>query len=371
MGALGRLSLRVLRALPLGLSLAATLWALSANPFTAPFVERSRTELALTLERQVRRAATAEWIASALDAAVAARDADRAAMLIDLARDLDRPVDVTAAEAMIAARSGWIASAGDCAACMADAATCPTLAQLGACAVPFELSPLGDANALRRAGQAWMTGEDVDEIDAGLALVGLGATGAIVLTGGSSATVKAGAGLLRLARRIGSLTPALARTLRVPIRWGVVPDYLRGTARLGDVTDTAALARISGVATDMGRVRDATSTAEALRLARLVDTPEDAARLARVAEAAGPRTTRSLDVLGKSRAFRATVRLGRLAAGALVLVWLTLLQAGLVLASWTGRLAWRAMLPDPAATRGRRPTRRTPPLGPAGPRPGR
>ncbi|WP_299650442.1 hypothetical protein [uncultured Jannaschia sp.] len=369
MGALGRLILRVLRALPLGLSLAATLWMLSANPFAAPFVERGQTELALTLEREVRRTATAEWIAAALDAAVADADADRAAMLIELAQDLGRPVDVTAAEAMIAARSGWLASAGDCAACMADATTCPTLAQLGACAVPFELSPLGDANALRRAGQAWMTGEDVDELDAGLALLGLGATGAMVLSGGSSVTVKAGAGLLRLARRIGSLTPELARTLRVPIRWGVVPDFLRGTARLADVTDTAALARVSGVAADMGRVRDATSTAEALRLARLVDTPEDASRLARVAEAAGPRATRSFEVLGKGRVFRATIRLGRLAAGALVLLWLTLLQAGIVLASWAGRALWRAVLPAPVPAR--RTRLRTPRLGPAGPRPRR
>ncbi|WP_299816478.1 hypothetical protein [uncultured Jannaschia sp.] len=370
MGALGRLTLRVLRALPLGLSLAATLWALSANPFAAPFVERGRTELALALEREVRRTATTAWVAAALDAAVAAGDVDRAAMLIDLARDLDRPVDVAAAESMIASRSGWLASAGDCAACMADAATCPTLAQLGACAVPFELSPLGDANALRRAAQAWMTGNDVDELDAGLALLGLGATGAIVLSGGASAPVKAGAGLLRLARRIGSLSPGLARALRVPIRWDAVPDYLRGSARLADVTDAAALARVSGVAADMGRVRDATSTAEALRLARLVDTPEDASRLARVAEAAGPRTTRSFAVLGKGRVFRATVRLGRLAAGTLVLLWLTLLQAGLVLASWTGRTVWRTLLPAPAASRAP-PRRRTPRLGPAGPRPPR
>ena len=340
--------LRLLRAAPLLASAAAAAWALSANPFAAPFVERSAAELALTLERQVRATATVEWIEADLADAVAAGDVDRAAMLVGLARDLGRPVDTGAAEAMIAARSGPVATAASCGACMADVAACPTLAQLGACAVPFELSPLGDANALRRAGVAWAAGEEVDRLDAGLAVVGLAATGALVATGGSSASVKAGAGFLRLARRMGSLTPGLARTMRVPIRWERVPAWLRGAAPLNEVTDVARLAALSGVAADMGRVRAATSTAEALRLARLVDGPEDAARLARVAEAAGPRTTRSLHVLGKGRAFRATVRLSRTALGAMVALWLTLAQLAAVLGARLGGALLRAAAGGPA-----------------------
>lgn len=333
MGAVRRLIRALLAALPLGATLAALLWAAQANPLAAPYVERSASDLALTLERHVRRAATAEWLTTALADAVAARDADRAAMLITLTQELGRDVDTAPAAQMIAMETGPFATAVDCARCMADTATCRSLSHLTACALPFEMTPLGDLNALRRASVGWATGADVDELEAGLAVVGVAATAAVMFSGGSSATVKAGATLLRLGRRTGSITPALARVMRVPIRWSRIDDFALGTARLDDVMDLAAASRIARISADMGRVRAATSTAEALRLARHVETPADAARLARVAEAAGPRTARSFAVLGKSRVFRATLRLTRAAAGTLLLVWLTAVQLAVVLGS--------------------------------------
>ncbi|CTQ48967.1 hypothetical protein [Jannaschia donghaensis] len=335
---------RLLAALPLVATLGALLWALQANPLAAPFVERSAGDLALTLEQQVHRAATADWIEAALTQAVAARDADRATMLIGLAQDLGRDVDTTAATAMIAAETDTLSVAVDCAVCMADTSACSSLSHLTFCAVPFEMTVLGDLNALRRAAFAFAVGQEVDEVDAGLALVGLGATGAVLVSGGSSVTVKAGATLLRLARRIGSITPELTRFIRVPIRWARVDDFVLGTARIEDVTDGAALARMGALAADLGRVRAATSTAEALRLARFVDTPADATRLARVAEAAGPRTTRTFAVLGKSRVFRATLRVSRAATGTLILIWLTAAQIAVILGTRIGSLAVRSVM---------------------------
>ena len=311
---------------PLLATLSVTLWALSTNPFAAPFVERTEAELSLALERAVRRTASAAWIEKELARAVADADADRAAMLLALADDLGRGVPRAAAEALVASRSGWSARAADCVACMADVAACPSAAALAACAVPFELSPLGDANALRRAGVAWATGAEVDRFEAGLAALGLGATAAVVVTGGTSIGVKAGAGLMRMARRMGTLPPGVARLARAA------------------VGDPAARARLRALAADLGRVRAAAGTGDALRLARLADGPEDAARLARVAEAAGPRTGRTVAVLGKSRAFRATVRLGRAAAGTLALLWACALQLGAMLATRAGGAVWRAAL---------------------------
>ncbi len=340
LGALG-----LIRALPLVATLAATGWALSSNPLAAPLVERSATDLSLTLERMVRRTATEGWLTQALAVAVAARDAERAEMLVGLAGDLGRDVNTTAARALIEAAEGWTATASGCAACMIDLGACPSLTQITVCAVPFEMSPAGDLNALRRSGQDWLAGRDVDSLDVSLALVGLGATAAILVSGGSSVTVKAGAGLLRLARRLDSVTPGLARVLRVPVRWGVVPGYLVGRVPLAQVTDVARLERASAVAADLGRVREATSTAETLRLVRLVDGPEDAARLARVAEAAGPHTTRTLATLGKARAFRATLRLSRAAIEALALLWLTALQLAVVLGTRLAGLALRVLSP--------------------------
>ncbi|UWQ18694.1 hypothetical protein [Jannaschia sp. M317] len=338
---------QLMRAVPLLATLAASGWALSTNPLAAPFVDRSASELALTLDRAVARRATPDWIAAELEQAVATGDAEQAEMLLGLADELGHDVPRDPAQALIAAEAGWMAQGTACGTCMVDIGACRSLTQIAACAVPFEMSPLGDLNALRRAGGAWAGGQQVDQLDAGLALIGLGATGAILVSGGSSGAVKAGAGLLRMARRMGSVTPDLARLMRVPVRWDVLPGYLRGTARLEDLAPPRQVAALSAVAADMDRVRGATSAPEALRLLRHVDGPEDAARLARVAEAAGPRTTRTLAVLGKGRVFRATVRLSRAAAGTLVLLWLSLVHLGLVVATRLGALTLRALTPLP------------------------
>lgn len=338
-----RLLRRLLRSAPLLVTCGALAWAFSTNPLAVPFTERAARDLALTLDRQVARRASADWIEAELAQAVAAGEAERAEMLLGLADDLGRNVDQSQAEALIAAQSGLLTGAIACGACMVDIRSCPSLAHIAACAAPFEMSPLGDLNALRRAGYAWATDAQIDTLDASLALVGLGATGALLVSGGSSAGIKAGAGLLRMARRMGSLTPGMARMLRLPVRLDALPAYLRGTGNLEDVTDVARLTRLSEVARDMDRVRKATSAPEALRLMRLVDTPEDAARLARVAEAAGPRTTRTVAVLGKSRAFRATVRLSRAAAGTLILLWLTLTQMAVVIGTRIGAVALRGL----------------------------
>lgn len=333
--------LKTMRLLPFGATLAVLIWALSTNPLAAPLAERTGRDLILALDREVARVATPDWIEAALARAVAAGDVDRAEMLIGLATDLGHDVDAAAAERLIVDSGGWLASASACTACMADVATCPSVTMLGACAVPFELSPLGDANALRRAGMAWWQSDDVDELDAGLALLGLGATGAAVATGGSSLTVKAGTGLLRIARRMGSVTPGLARMLDIPVAWSRLPDVAQGTAKLDDVTDLARLGALQEVAGDLGRVRAATSTGDALRLMRFVDGPEDARHLARIADAVGPKTSRTLHVLGKGRAIRASMRLTRAAAGTLALIWLTLVQAAILVGTRTGALLLR------------------------------
>jgi hypothetical protein len=309
---------RLLAALPLAATAVATAWALSTNPFAAPLVERTEAELRAALDMQVARVATPAWLETALSDAVAERDADRAARLLALADELGRPVARAEAEALIARAARPAARAAACAACIRAPASCESVALIGLCTVPFELSPLGDVAALGRAGAAWAEGAPVDRLDAGLAAVGLGASAAVLASGGASAGVKVGAGLLRTARRMDALSPALV-------------------ARLGRAEGAA-------LAAGMGRVRAATSMPEALRLMRHVHRPEDAARLARVAEALGPRTLRTVEVLGPARALRATVRVTRMAVATAALVWLTLLQAATLLAARAGAALWRVAL---------------------------
>ncbi len=325
---------RGLIVLPLRLSIAGTAAILRTSPFAAPLVERGAADLARTLERGMARTVTPDWLETRLTAALAAEDLDRADMLVETGADHGiAPTRSQQAriDALRARTGGAWAQAGRCGACMLDATQCDSVARIGLCLIPFELTPAGDVNALRRAGVAYATGRGVDRIDAALAGVGLAATAAILPTAGLSATAKAGATALRVARRAGTLTPAFA-------------DDISGLLRASRVGgDASATRRLTASATDLARIARATSPAAAVDLMRHVDTAADARLMATLAEAAGPRTPRIVDALGKRRAFASLLRLTDRAVAALLMIYATALQILLAAANLAGSWMMRAL----------------------------
>ncbi len=296
-------------------------YVLAQHPFAAPVVDRTEADARAALTRAITSTATPDRIAARLAAAVGAKEPLDVALYLDLARDQGAvlPPDLLAeAEAMVAAAEGWLAELGACGTCAWDIASCQTLKQIGVCAIPVELSPLGDLNALRRVAVATAQGDEVDELEAGLALAGLAGTALMLASGGTSTTVKVGATGLRLARKLGSL-----------------PERL-----VAEIAGAASWARFSAIAGDAGRIVAATSPAETLLLLRHADDAAELARLARLAEVAGPDTRRAVAVLGKARAFRTLTRLSDLAVAAIALLGLALAQLGAILGA-IGKLALR------------------------------
>lgn len=333
---------------------AASLWTLSQNPFAEPMVERTTAQARLALDRALAREVTADWLVPRLDAALAEDDPDRVAMLSALAMEHGIVLPGETWEAIDDALSppGLGEQAYDCAACAIDIHACRTLAAMASCALPFELTVAGDINALRREAQAGIAGEDVDEIEVGLALAGVGATAAVLVSGGTSYTVKAGATLVRVARRMGALTPRFGRVLAeaadLPVDWAALA---RG-ASLPEVTDVAKLGRLTRIAGHLGEIRANTSTAEALVLLRHVETAEDAARMARLSAVAGRETRAVVEVLGPARAFRALTRVSDLALAAIGLAAAFAAQLGSLALLLLLRALGRMLRPAPL-----RPTR--------------
>lgn len=317
------------------LTLAATLWTVSQNPFAAPTIARTEAGAQEILTKAMARRVTLEWAIPRLEAALAASDYDEMQLILEIALDhgLTLPRDLLERMASFAAKAeGTLATAANCATCAYDIRTCDRITQMASCALPVEMTPLGDMNALSRAGFAYATGAKVDRLDAGLALIGLGATGLAVFTGGSTLSIKAGASLLRTGRRMGALSMSFTSVLfrkahDIEIRWRKLPNYALGRADLKDITDPAKLADLGKLAGDMGAIRTATSTGEALVLMRYVDTAEDARAMAKLATLQGGKTRATMRVLGKSRAFRALVRLSDLALGAMALMAALFMQS--------------------------------------------
>ena len=315
--------------------------SLVRNPFAAPWVERETEALALRIDRMIATEVDQDWIDTRLEAALAEepRDWFRIDLIQEIARKEKTSPDPALAARMDSARESdtrMLRRTERCLRCALDVADCPDPDTLAACNLPLELTPVGDVNALRRNFQAWATGDPVDNLEVGLAVVGLGATGAAVFTGGGSLTVKAGTSALRVARRTGNLTKSFQAALLKQFRalgfqWGKVPAWLvRGNGIDELVRNHEALSRFRTTVADLGRIHHETgSYAGTISLLRHIDSPAEADRLARLVEAGGQRARAAIEVLGKSRALRTTRRLSDAVVSAIKLIAATVVQMGL------------------------------------------
>ncbi|MDP4892436.1 hypothetical protein [Cypionkella sp.] len=287
----------------------------AANPALTPLIERSLDEIIAATDRLMARNATEAHLSQLIATRLAESPRNWVALqaLHDeaTARGFATPADYDAARQ---ADSGVVAATGDCLSCIWDIATC-SLSTALICKAPILLTPIEDLRGLAQAGADYASGTPIDQLDLGLSVIGLGATAAIVATGGTSATLKAGTATLRLARGMGRMSPRLARQLGTAfadgIRWSDLPGVRSGDD-LSRLIRVDVLRPVAATLSDLGRVAGAAGPVHALHLLPLVDDAADARHLANAAEALGPRTVRQAEVLGKTRLLRATLRISNL-----------------------------------------------------------
>ena len=222
------------------------------------------------------------------------------------------PEAVTARYDLLYAQDhGWDDTASQCIKCMWNLENCALDTLSLTCAIPNVALPIGDVFELARAGTAYVTGDEVDTFGATLAAVGLGATVLITASGGGSASIKAGAGVLKLAYRTGSLPPKIIATIMEAARRGI--DW-SGLARIRHVDDLTpllrrdALAPVAAIADDIGQMQGKIGLGGSLRILSHAEDAADLNRLTHLTEALGPRTQGMLDLVGKSRLTRTMLR---------------------------------------------------------------
>jgi hypothetical protein len=288
---------------------------IARDPFLAPLVERGQQEIVAATDRLMAEYATPDRVGVLIAERLAETPRNWVAITaleeVAAERGFALPSTLLAARAAAwEADSDWLTGIGECAACAYDPAAC-TLSNVLVCQVPVALTPLGDIAGISRAATAAATGGDVDEIDLGLSVIGLGATVFVIASGGSSALVKVGASTARMARRMNILSPRLTEAgmtaFRRGVDWAALPS-VRNSDDLARAVRMDALAPVVAVAGDMGRIQGAVGTTRALHMLRYIDDAADARKIARASEALGARTVGRIEVLGKARFLRATVR---------------------------------------------------------------
>lgn len=273
------------------------------------WVERAEETLEQVYTQAMARAATPERIAERLEGRLAEQPRNWHVIDALLAESRDLPTDLQTRIDMARAQDfGPLARARACWACTYDLSRC-TLGPDLACGLGVNLTFAGDLLVLGREGIALGQGAEVDGLDATLAFIGLGATALVVATGGTSYTVKAGAGLLRVAHRMGRLAPDLRRVYTRAFREGVDWAALARGVPVARATRAEALAPAMRLTDDLGAMQARAGTRGALHLLGATESVPEARVMARLARALGPRSTSALEVLGKSRIIRLGLRL--------------------------------------------------------------
>lgn len=303
----------------LALSLIWSGWGLirfAQSPVGGVLVDRAEAELEAAYARALSRHASPQQLSDRITQRLAETPRNWVAleglMVLAEADGLVLPDAVMQAYQIAHAQDhSFAAQATGCAACAYDLRVCTMGADL-ACGIGVNLTVAGDLLSLARESGAWFRGDEVDQLDVTLSFIGIGATGLAVASGGSSLTIKAGAGLMKVAHRMGRITPGVRRIYTRAFREGV--DWARLPA-VRNADDLARLSRSDALrpALDMtealGTLQARAGARGALHLVGHADSLADVQRVARASRALGPRTVGAFEVLGKSRFLRAGLRL--------------------------------------------------------------
>jgi len=299
-------------------SLSVTLWQgwrlVTGWPGSA-LIDRGSEEIAVELDRAIARHVDAPTVIARLEELLLqdprAWVAIEALEQVAESRDIELPPDLVERRNDLHDKdTGLLNTSSRCALCAWDPRECDFSAIL-LCRAPIDFTPLGDLTGVIREGTRFALGQEVDSIDLGLSAVGLTAVALAPFSGGSSYSLKLGAGAAKMAWRMGRLSENLIVPVRRALKEGF--DWLRVyTVRSYD--DLVALARPKVLrpalvfASDLGRMNSALGPRKALYLLSSIETPVELRRFANAAEGMGTKTLGAFEALGKTRFIRVTVR---------------------------------------------------------------
>lgn len=215
--------------------------------------------------------------------ALAMGDTDLAQSFVELAADRDVSIDPALTKAVqeaIAKNASVVDTAGRFARGFWTGEPVD-LASLAGTALG-DLFVFGDIRDATREGARYLTGRKFDPWILSLAGVGIAITAATYASLGAGAPERVGLSLVKAARRVGRLNPAL------------VTRIARDSVK---VEEAGGLVELAG---NVGRVESKAGTQAALDSLAIAEGPEDMSRLARLAATKGGKTRAIIKLLGRA-----------------------------------------------------------------------
>jgi hypothetical protein len=299
-------------AMEISIAVGAALWPHARDAGAILVAQDEPAQLADVLLNSALRKDPA-LLASNIEAALAADDADLASSFVELAREknvaisdeLSKRVDDAVTEAGSTSHFAKRFAAGLVTGNADDGASLSGT-------VAGDLFVFGDIRDVVREGKHLAMGEDTDRLVLGLATAGLAVTAATYVSVGGAAPVRAGLTLVKDARKVGRLGEGLTAWAGRSAREVVDAPMLQQAVASGSVLrpgETVSAIRAAfhaekagalvRLAKDIGRVGEKAGTRGALDTLRIAEGPKDVARAARLAESKGGQTRAILKLLGR------------------------------------------------------------------------
>lgn len=294
------------------------LWDLSGSTVGTALVDRSESEIRAAYDRMMLREATTEKVNTRYKDLLTEPERDWVAItaIEDLAQAREIPLDpelVAIRDVSFEIDHGVMKQAGQCVACAWDPRNCDLNAAL-LCRVPIDLTPVGDVTGIVRESGRYALGLDVDMFELGLSTVGLGATVLAPLTLGSSASIKVGTGVTKLARRANAITPGMERFITrqasEAVDWAAMSKTNLRTFNddLAKAANPSALRPLAKTLEYTGALYDKLGLRGTVHLLRFAENGDDVRRLSKATDAVGPEVRGSLELVGRNKVLRATLR---------------------------------------------------------------
>ena len=294
---------------------AINVWHLATQPATKLVIERGQQEIATSFEKAMAKAATPKAIDEKL--ANLLEEETRNWVVIEAIKAVseDRSIQVSPGTelALEAARHkdfGILQTSTNCIKCALVASQCE-LSIVMVCQVAVQMTPIGDIAGVAKGGWNYYNREDVDEVDVILSVVGLTAVAAAYPSGGSSLTVKAGAGMAKTLNSMNALPGPIRRQFVHAMDRGV--DW-SGILNVRGIDDLIALVRADvmdetvAVVSDLGKVSGNLRTTDAIQVMRSVDNADELRTVSKASDVLRDKTVGTLEILGKNRFLRATLK---------------------------------------------------------------
>jgi hypothetical protein len=252
-------------------------------------------------------------IASNIDAALSAGDADLADSFVALAQEKRIPLSddtINRVKAAVAEENSTSHMAKRFATGLVTGQADDVASLSGT--VAGDLFVIGDVRDVLREGKHLAMGETTDRLVLGLAAAGLAITAATYVSVGGASPLRAGLSLVKDARKVGRLGEGLAAWAGRSAREIVDAPALEQAVAKGSVLrpgETATAIRAAfrvekadglvRLAKDVGRVTEKAGSRGALDTLKIAEDPQDVARAARLAQAEGSRTRAIVKILGR------------------------------------------------------------------------